>query len=69
MAKLSKTLTAFRLTEAQLEGLRQLKLRDGVGHSEAVRRAIDAWLEEKGIRTSRKGLKALKRVGKGRRER
>jgi hypothetical protein len=38
------------LDDAQLDGLRQVKERDGVLPAEQIRRAIDRWLEEKGIK-------------------
>jgi hypothetical protein len=37
------------LDRAQLEGLRQVKERDGVLPAEQIRRAVDRWLAEKGI--------------------
>jgi hypothetical protein len=40
----------FWIDEDQLEGLRYLKARDGVLESEQIRRAIDAWLESKGVK-------------------
>lgn len=39
----------FWINEEQREGLRMLKERDGVLESEQIRRAIDAWLVEKGV--------------------
>lgn len=40
---------AFRLPEELLEGLRQVRVRDGVPVSEQVRRAIITWLDSKGV--------------------
>jgi hypothetical protein len=40
----------MRIDDELLEGLLALKERDGVPVSEQVRRAIEAWLKEKGIR-------------------
>ena len=40
---------SFWITEEQLAGLKQVKERDGVLESEQIRRAIDAWLNAKGI--------------------
>jgi len=37
------------LDRAQLEGLRQVRERDGVLPAEQIRRAVDRWLKEKGI--------------------
>lgn len=39
----------FWIDDVQREGLRAVKERDGVLESEQIRRAIDAWLIEKGI--------------------
>jgi hypothetical protein len=41
--------TNFRLELELLEGLRQVRERDGIPVSEQVRRAIHAWLKEKGV--------------------
>jgi hypothetical protein len=41
--------TTFRLDPELLEGMQQLKERDGIQISEQARRAIRAWLESKGI--------------------
>jgi hypothetical protein len=40
---------AFWATEEQLAGLKRVKERDGVLESEQIRRAIDAWLKQKGV--------------------
>lgn len=37
------------LDRAQLEGLRQVRERDGVLPAEQIRRAVDRWLIERGI--------------------
>jgi hypothetical protein len=44
-----KEFTAFRLEVAQLEALRAIRDRDGIPVSEQVRRAIDKWVELKGV--------------------
>lgn len=41
---------SFWIDAAQSEGLKAVKERDGVLESEQIRRAIDAWLQEKGVR-------------------
>jgi hypothetical protein len=41
------------LDRAQLDGLRQVKERDGVLPAEQIRRAVDRWLAEKGIAIKR----------------
>ena len=46
-----RTTTTMRIDDELLEGLQRLKERDGVPVSEQVRRAIQAWLELKGVRS------------------
>jgi predicted DNA-binding protein len=41
--------TAFRIEPEILNGLQVVKERDGVPLAEQVRRALRAWLEEKGV--------------------
>ena len=41
---------SFYIEDSQLEGLERVKERDGVLESEQIRRAIDAWLEKKGVK-------------------
>jgi len=40
---------SFWIDDRQAEGLKTVKERDGVLESEQIRRAIDAWLEQKGV--------------------
>ncbi len=42
--------TNFRLEEELLEALQAIKERDGVPVSVQVRRALQAWIESKGVR-------------------
>jgi hypothetical protein len=49
----TKKQTAFRLEPAILDGLREVKERDGIPTSEQVRRALAAWLESKGVKMGR----------------
>jgi hypothetical protein len=51
----------FWIEPAQADGLKALKERDGVPESESVRRAIDAWLRTKGIRTDKTRAATRKR--------
>ncbi len=52
----------FWIDDTQREGLRFVKERDGVLESEQIRRAIDAWLTEKGVtKTERKRVAPRKR--------
>jgi Ribbon-helix-helix protein, copG family len=44
-----KTRTSFYIGEDLQRGLEALKVRDGMPAAEAIRRAIAAFLEEKGI--------------------
>ena len=39
----------FFIDDDQMERLREVKERDGVPVAEQIRRAIDAWLEQKGV--------------------
>ena len=45
----SQRQTAFRLPAEILDGLQHVKERDGTPISEQVRRALRAWLDEKGV--------------------
>lgn len=40
----------FRIDQHLLDGLDEVKRRDGVPLSEQVRRALEAWLEFKGVK-------------------
>jgi hypothetical protein len=44
---------SFWIEKTQADGLKALKERDGIPESEAIRRAIDAWLRTKGIKTEK----------------
>jgi predicted DNA-binding protein len=44
-----KRLYNFRIDPDLDEGLKAVKERDGIAESEQIRRAIRAWLEEKGV--------------------
>ncbi|MEO7890001.1 MAG: hypothetical protein ABIW19_08370 [Vicinamibacterales bacterium] len=44
-----KRLTAFRIDEDLLEGLKEVQERDGVTIAEQTRRAIRAWLVDQGV--------------------
>lgn len=48
----------FRLEEELLEGLEQVKERDGVSITEQVRRAVIAWLAAKGVKVKAQGKRA-----------
>lgn len=53
---------SFWIDDEQADGLKAVKERDGVLESEQIRRAIDAWLIEKGVKkTDRKRVGARKR--------
>jgi hypothetical protein len=49
MTPSAKKQTAFRIEPEILSGLQTVKERDGVPVSEQVRRALRAWLGEKGV--------------------
>ena len=53
---------SFYIDDKQVEGLKTVKERDGVLESEQIRRAINDWLEKKGVRkTERKRAATRKR--------
>lgn len=39
----------YRIDQELIDGLEEVKRRDGVGISEQIRRAIRAWLDEKNV--------------------
>jgi hypothetical protein len=54
--------TAFRLDEDLLAALQAIKVRDGIPLSEQVRRALQAWVEQKGVvKSERKRAATRKR--------
>jgi hypothetical protein len=58
----AKKQTAFRIDPGILDGLREVRIRDGVPISEQVRRALRAWLDSKGVtQTERKRVGPRKR--------
>ena len=48
-----RTKYSFYIDDRQAEGLKAIKERDGVLESEQIRRAIDMWLKDKGIKPPR----------------
>ncbi len=46
--------TTFRLESELIAALQELKERDGVPATESVRRAIKAWLEQKGVEVEKR---------------
>jgi hypothetical protein len=54
---------SFYIDDDQADGLKAVKERDGVLESEQIRRAINRWLEEKGVRKTAKPTRT-KRAGK-----
>lgn len=54
---------SFWIDDAQAEGLKVVKDRDGVLESEQIRRAIDRWLEEKGVKKTARPVRG-KRTGR-----
>ena len=51
--------TTFKLETELIAALRELRRRDGVPATESVRRAIRAWLDQKGVEVE-EGVKAQK---------
>lgn len=43
---------SFYIAPAQAQGLKAVKQRDGIPEGEQIRRAINDWLEKKGIKKS-----------------
>ncbi len=52
--------TTFKLETEMIAALRELRRRDGVPQTESVRRAIRAWLDQKGVEVQ-EGVKAEKK--------
>ena len=48
-ARLRPAMTSLELPPELKAGLEAVKVRDGIPHSEQIRRAIRAWLTDKGI--------------------
>ncbi len=62
-------LASFRLDEDLLDGLKAVTVRDGIPQTEQVRRALRAWLQERGAlgpapqtKTARKRAATRKRA-------
>ena len=53
----------FWIDDEQREGIRQIKERDGVLESEQIRRAINRWLQEKGVKLKSAKPVRAKRTG------
>jgi metal-responsive CopG/Arc/MetJ family transcriptional regulator len=58
---LSGRVVTFRIPDDLLDGLEQLWQRDGVSKSEAIRRALRAFLDSKGIESKPKTAGSRKR--------
>ena len=55
----------FWIDDEQREGLRFVKVRDGVLESEQIRRAINRWLAEKGVsakKTAKRSVRAPRKA-------
>lgn len=52
-----KELAAFRLPPQLLEALREIRERDGISMTDQVHRALDAWVESRGVTPKKTGLK------------
>lgn len=52
-----KELAAFRLPPQLLEALRQIRERDGISMTDQVHRALDAWVESRGVTPKKTGSK------------
>lgn len=49
MTPRKRPLSTFTLDQDLIEGLEALRERDGISASETVRRAVRAWIEQKGV--------------------
>ena len=52
---------SFWIDDDQAEGLKAVKERDGVLESEQIRRAINDWLEKKGVKAKTERRRAVTR--------
>lgn len=52
---------SFYIDDSQAEALKQIKERDGVLESEQIRRAIDDWIEKRGVNVKAASRRSLKR--------
>ncbi len=57
----ARRITAFRVDEDLLDGLRRVQERDGVPVPEQVRRAIRTWLESKDVMKKAERKRAVTR--------
>lgn len=57
----SKVRFHLLLTKQQREALRAVRERDGISESEQVRRAIDEWLERRGVKVRAERKRAVTR--------
>jgi len=57
----ARRITAFRVDEDLLDGLRRVQERDGVPVPEQVRRAIRTWLESKDVMEKAERKRAVTR--------
>jgi hypothetical protein len=51
----TRKLYSFWIDPTLAEGLKAIKARDGIPESEQIRRAIEAWLDAKGVQRKRAG--------------
>jgi hypothetical protein len=58
---LSRKRYSFWIDDDQAEGLKVVKERDGVLESEQIRRAIDEWLQKKGVKRKTERPRAVTR--------
>jgi hypothetical protein len=57
---------SFWIDDEQADGLKAIKERDGVLESEQIRRAINDWLEKKGVGKPERGREVTRQGGGGR---
>ena len=57
----NRTMSSFRIDDDLMAGLRLVRERDGVPVSEQVRRALEMWLESKGVTRKAERKRAVTR--------
>lgn len=58
----TRTRYNFWIDEEHRDALRMLKARDGILESEQIRRAIDLWLKQKGVKVRAERTRAATRA-------
>ena len=62
--QIKKARTSFYIDQHLMDGLQELRKRDGMPASEALRRAISAFLKERGIKVTPINVKSPRKAAK-----